>query len=303
MRKIILIALYISSISSYNQPTTLNLGYTNIQLGGPIKPTSGWSMTQYLSFYHSNKFLDYQGKTLNKTASPHFNSFWGVTDFNYKTEDKIIFNAQAGIDIIPLYAFYSKIEKNSLDITNSGGGISDPYIGVFLQWEPFYKKNRPIFVHRFELFTAFPMGKYKRGYSINPGNGCYFINPSWASTLYLTRKFAISSAWSYLWSSEKKYTGIQPGQAILLNYSIEYECLENFWIAICGYALKQFTSDKKYGVTLAHSLEQVLSVGPGFLYTFRDKFNLYGYFYCDQLVRNRAQTISLFLRLSAQFYE
>ncbi len=303
MKKIwaVILIFSITQLASYDQPVTLNLGFTNILEGGPIRPTSGWYWFQYFDYYHAHDFLDYNGKPLGCVRGPNLNTIFGLTEFIYQSESKPFLNAKAGIDIQIYYALYSKIEKNSLGLSDSGNGFSDPYIGLFLQWDPIMKGEDPLFVHKLELAASFPAGKFKRGYFFNPGNGCYYINPNWAATLYITPHWALSTTLNYVWSSQKKYTGVQPGQAIFLNYSMEYECLKNFWLSVCGYYLGQFTNNKLYGMTVPNSREQVFSIGPGALYTLGDDINFFSYIYFEQKVKNRSQGINFFLRWVVHF--
>ena len=80
---------FIPVLHSYGEPVTLNLGYTNILEGGPIKPTHGLSITQYFSFYHSDKFLNNAGKPLdNIVPGPNFNVLYSLTQFLYQAKNK-----------------------------------------------------------------------------------------------------------------------------------------------------------------------------------------------------------------------
>jgi len=156
-------------------------------------------------------------------------------------------------------------------------------------------------VHRFELGSSYPAGKFKRGYFFNPGNGCYYINPSWAATFFFNRKLSISTQLNYVWSSEKKYTCVQPGQAIYLNYSLEFEALKNFWVSACGYYLQQITDSKIKGIKVPGRREQVFSVGPGLLYSVSDDLFFFAYTYLESHVKNRSKGITFLLRSVVHF--
>jgi len=136
---ILIIILVTAQLLGYDQPDTLNLGFNNILEGGPIRPTGGFYWYQYLEFYNTHNFLDNRGKPLGNQKSPLFNTFFGCSEFIYQSHSKPILNARAGIDVQIYYAFYSKIQNNNLGLSSSGGGMSDPYIGLFLQWEPIMK--------------------------------------------------------------------------------------------------------------------------------------------------------------------
>lgn len=305
---------YTKELTGYFLPNTINIGFTNIQ-GGAIGPTSGWYWDQYFNFRTSNKFLDNNGKPFGCVPGPRFNFFCGLTELIYQSPSISSLHARLGLDIQIFYigSTIGKNEygllsddelgvvKNSTGIRSSGVGFSDPYMGLFMQWDPIMRGDHTLFVHRLEFAVSFPAGKYKNGYFLNPGNGCYYINPNWSATLYMTPRLSLSTNLNYIWSSQKKYSGVQPGQAIFLNYSMEYECLKNFWLAVCGYYIGQYTYDKLYGVTIPNSKEQTFSIGPGLLYTVTDKIRLFSYFYFEKKTKNRAEGISFFLRSHYMF--
>jgi anthranilate 1,2-dioxygenase (deaminating, decarboxylating) large subunit len=301
VKKFLLLIFFVSQLIGYNQPNTLNLGFTNILEGGPIRPHPGFYWYQYLEYYQAHNFLDNAGKPIGCVRGPNFDTMWGCSEFIYQTKSNPTLHACFGIDLQVYYVFGSKIQKNSLGFSDSGRGFSDPYLGIFIQWDPIMKGEQPLFVHRLELGSSYPAGKFKRGYFFNPGNGCYYINPNWAATLYLTPHLAVSTTLNYVWSSQRKYTGVQPGQAIFLNYSMEYECLKNFWLSACGYYLGQYTDDKLYGVPIPKSREQVFAIGPGALYSVSDDLSFFSYFYFEKKVKNRSQGINFFLRSVVHF--
>lgn len=302
MKKIWLSIFCITQVVCYDQPVTINLGFNNILEGGPIRPIPGFYWYQYFEYYHSNIFRDQFGNRINTTKNPNFNTFYGCTELIYQTKNKILFNALAGVDLQVYYALYEKIEHNDLGFNTSGPGGSDPYVGLFLQWDPIKKPNgEELLIHRFELGASFPAGKFKPRYFFNPGNGCYYINPSWAATLYFTPKCATSTQLNFVWSSPKKGTHVQPGQAIFLNYSFECETIKNLWLSVCGYYLQQITDSRINGVKVPGRKERVLAVGPGVLYSVNDDLSFFAYGYIEKLVKNRPQGATFLLRWVVHF--
>lgn len=289
-------------LESYDQPNTLNLGFNNILEGGPIRPLPGLYWFQYFQFFHTNTFRDQLGRKINTGKEPNLNVFFGCTEFIYQSKNKIIFNAFAGIDLQIFYSLYEKIDHNNLGFNSSGAGGSDPFIGLYLQWEPIKKPDgEELLIHRFELGASFPAGKFKPRYFFNPGNGCYYINPSWTATLFFSPKFALSTQLNFVWSSAKRVTQVQPGQAVFLNYSLECETLKNFWISVCGYYLQQITDSKINGVKVPGRKERVFAVGPGVLYTVSQDLDFFAYAYFEKLVKNRPQGVAFLLRWVVHF--
>jgi anthranilate 1,2-dioxygenase (deaminating, decarboxylating) large subunit len=299
-KRIVLASLLFIKLLGYDLPVTINLGYSNILEGGPIRPTHGFYWYQYFNSYHAKKFTDNCGKPL---ASPltELNAVVGATQLIYQTEKNYLLNAKLGIDVIWYYDFYSKINAPTTLINTSGTGASDPYAGLYLQWDPIMRGDRPIFVHRLELAASFPAGKYKTGDLFNPGNGFYYINPNWAATLFFTEHLATSLHLHYIWSSKNKHTGITAGQAMSFNYSLEYELIKNFWVAVNGYYLNQFTNSRFNHSPLPGRKERVFSIGPAALYSPNDDLYFFMNLYFESQARNRPQGVSFLLRSVVHF--
>lgn len=308
------IILFSKDIISYNVPT-LSLGSTNFLDGGPIRPFPGLYWLQYFQYYTTDKFLNENGKLLNNVKSPHYNSFRAATEFIYQFDTKTIFNAIPGIDITLPMTFYSKVEKNNLlNLTDSGSGIGDLDVGVYLQWEPLKYKNREIFVHRLLFQGVFPTGKNKQPRrNINPGNDTYYISPYWAATLFITKKFNFSWRLTYLWAAPNRATKIQAGQGFDLNFSAGYQPNENFLFGLNGYYFEQFENNRLCSKEIPNSKERVLGIGPGALYyaSTESKHNdgqeahkelvFFGHLYFETLVKNRTKGIKFVFRFVKHF--
>ncbi len=299
MKKYLALFLFLSIIAG-DQPDTLNFGYTNILEGGPTHPSYGLYLYPYAAYYHTNTFKDQFGRRLGSNE-PNFDLIWGILEILYQTESHPILNARLGLDVELFFDLYSKVSENKLDITSSGSGFSDPYIGLYLQWEPIMWANRPLFVHKFEFAASFPAGKFNKNFTFNPGNGLYYINPNWSATLYLMPRWATSWNLNYVWSSVNKHNGVQPGQAILLNYSMEVEARKNWWIAVNGYFLQQFTDTKVDGVAIPGRRDRVFAIGPGMLYSPREDMNFFAHLYFESKARNITQGISLIISFNKNF--
>jgi anthranilate 1,2-dioxygenase (deaminating, decarboxylating) large subunit len=296
------IFIYLLCMSSQVIPYDLpfvNLGFTNILDGGPVRPTYGWYIYEFFQYYGSHKFLNAQGSIIDPSLKT---TVWdNVTAITYQTQSKPILGAQTGISAgIPII-FSSTISKNNLGLTDSGTGFGDLFGGPFLQWSPITYKDRPIFVNRLEFDVSFPIGKNKKGAVFNPGNGFYYINPYWAATFYFTKRCAASWRLQYVWSSIDKKTKIQAGQAIFMNFDLEYELFNNFWFGPVGYFLQQITNSKVDCVSTPGRKEHIVALGPGALYERNDDLFFFGYVFFEMDAKNRTQGISAIARLVYHF--
>lgn len=298
MKKLVSVFIFLQAWG-YDLPS-VNLGFTNILDGGPVRPTHGFYLLPYVQYYESHKFRDGCGNLLGGVPSPKTENWNGIIELAYQSEIDVFWNAKGGIDTAIPFSFYSTIQPNSLGLLDSGRGFGDFYMGPYLQWNPVEPWNGGTFVHRFQFAASFPTGKYQKDL-FNPGNGFYFIGPYWAGTLFFTPKFATSWRLNYLWSAKNKHTGIQAGQAIIYNYSIEYEVIKHVWLSTCGYYLKQYTDSKINNIKTPGRREQVFAIGPGALYAPNDDLYFFGYAYFEQLARNRTQGINIILRSVIHF--
>ncbi len=286
--------------AAYHQPL-VDLGYHNILDGGPLRIASGWYLEGFPQYYRADKFLNSEGGNLGGIPSPILNISDMVVELFYQSNQTVLFNGKWGFSATLPVTFYSHIEKNHLGITDSGAGFGDLFLGLTLQWETIKIDERPILTHRIAFDASFPSGKFEAKKSINPGNGIYFINPYWAATLYFTPKWSASWRFRYLWNAENSKTHIQAGDAIHFNYSLQYEAVEKFWLAVVGYFLQQLKLDQLNGAIMPKSLERVFAIGPGALYSVSKDLFLFGYLYFETDVRNRPKGINFISRFLYSF--
>lgn len=294
--------LWPQKLIGYGLPS-LNLGLTSFLDGGPLRPAPGFYVLPLLHYYHSNKFVGPQGCELPGIHCPHFNALAVVTQFAYQFDTKIL-GAHPGIDATISYDLYSHIKKNQLGVTSSGRGFGNLSFGAYLQWEPIMFGQHSIFVHRAEFTFSCPTGKNELPEkAINPGTNFFYINPYWAFTLFFTPRFATSWRLYYLWCAKDHKIGLQAGDAIHGNYTLEYEVAERLWVGLNGYFLQQLHNNRLDGREILHSKEQIFAAGPGFLYIFTENsdFAMFGNLYFENFARNRPQGISAVLRFLKRF--
>lgn len=289
-------------VNGYGLPS-VNLGYSSFLDGGPLRPRPGWYFQEFFINYYSNKFVGPEGKRLPGISNPDFNDISIITAIIYQFDVRFL-EALPGISVSLPMTLSSKISRNELGITDSDEGIGDLVVGTFLQWSPAEYRENPRLVQRIELDVKFPTGKNKEPkISINPGKNTYCLNPYWAATFYVTQDWAFSWRLYYLWCATNHKTCLKAGDTFHMIATTEYEIKPNLWIGINSYFLHQLKNNRLHGVEVPHSKEQVLGIGPGFLYSINKQYDLvfFGNLYFETLVKNRPQGVTAVLRFFKYF--
>ena len=99
---------YAQFILSYDVPSAINLGITNILDGGPKIENPGFYVEPFLINYYSNTFTDQNGNQLQGKKSPTLNSFITFTEFLYQSKFKI-FGGAPGCSVIPFPLQFSSL--------------------------------------------------------------------------------------------------------------------------------------------------------------------------------------------------
>lgn len=288
-------------IHGYGLPG-LNLGFTNILDGGPVRPYPGVYWLQYAQYYHSHKFLNNEGTLLGGVPSPSLNVWDIVPEFVYQFEKELFFGGVPGIAFgIPII-LSSKVEANSLGITDYGMGLGNFSAGAYTQWSAVMRKDRPLFIHRLEFDVNFPAGKNNSvANQISPASNFFYYDLYWAATLYATSRLGLSWRAYYVWSGKDKILHTKAGDAFFINYSLEYELFPKFYAAVVGYYLQQIHNNKRNGIEVPDTRERAFSVGPGMAYFF-SKDDVFLTSLCGEFgVRNRPQGVNFTLRFVKHF--
>jgi hypothetical protein len=229
----------ISSLPGYGVPH-INLGGSSFLDGGPLRQIPGWYFQIGSQNYHTDRFLNEEGKPLLGLPGPHLNSWLTSYQLIYLSDRDVFNYGKLGCDITLPVFFYSRIEENLLGITSFGSGVGDLAVGVYLQGNPIFRGERPIYVNRFEFVVSFPTGQNNLPFkTINPGNKVFYIDPYWAATLYFTPRFSASWRLHYLWVSHNHIVHFKAGDAIHANFAIEYQVAGRLYLGIAGYFLNQ----------------------------------------------------------------
>lgn len=280
----------------------LNLGFTNILDGGPVRPKPGMYWQQFLQYYTTQRFLDHEGKPLRGFPSPRFRQITTVSQFVYQGKRVLPLNGMPGFAFLLPLVLYSKVDKNLLDIQSSGSGFGNLGLGIFTQWLPIMHKGRHLFIHRLEFDFWTPLGKNKLPKKqINPSSTFFYCGPYWAATLYLSHKWNLSWRLQYIWNAQNEKIDFRAGDVMFLNYSLAYEICPNLYFGAVGYAMGQLHNNRANGQTIANSKERVVGAGPGIAYFYTPDLIFFSYLYLENAARNRTQGTSFIARVTIHF--
>jgi hypothetical protein len=286
-----LLALCAAPAAAQPTPTLppVNLGFTSFLDGAP-PAGPGLYLSEYLQFYSADAIKSADGST--------FSPFGGVdvtvlmNQLIYQSDQKLLLGGKWGLNImLPVVSFDADVlPKNS-------SGLGDLLIGPYLQWDPIMGSAGPLFVHRVELQTIFPTGKYDAGKVLNPGSNHFSFNPYWAATAFFGPRATASWRLHYLWNdkNDDPFIGmgvdeVQPGQAVHGNFAAAYEVLpQRLRLGVNGYFLKQLTESKANGSKMTDSKEQVLAIGPGLVLHFSRDAHLFANVYFESEAENRPE--------------
>lgn len=274
---LLLVSLLALPAAAFDQPA-VNLGFTSFMDGGP-PAGPGFYFAEYIQYYTSDELVD------GPPFDPELDVWISLSQFIYQSDRPILFGGKWGLDVIvPVVSF----DAVSL-LDDNGTGVGDILVGPYLQWDPIMGANGPKFMHRVELQTIWPTGKYDDDKGLNPGNNHFSFNPYWAGTYFFTPKLTASWRLHYLWNDENDDTEVQPGQAVHCNFAASYELIpKKLRAGVNGYYLKQVTDSEVDGEEVS-GREQVLGIGPGAMYSFSQNDHLFFNAYFETSVKNRPE--------------
>jgi hypothetical protein len=285
----------------------INLGFTSFLDGGP-PAGPGFYFQQYFQYYRSTEFKDENGDEIPLLGNLDLGI--SLSQFIYQSDQPILLGGKWGIDVIvPLVLV--DVDPGSLPLLDdSGFGLGDVLVGPYIQWDPIMGPDGPKFMHRFELQTTYPTGRYRDDRVLNPGSNFFTINPYWAATYFITPRWEASTRIHYLWNSKNNrpnttlFPGaddVQSGQAIHLNFASSYELLpKRLHVGLNGYYVKQITDSEVDGSKVS-GREQLLGIGPGAVWHFSPDDHLWLNVYFETLAEVRPQGFRANLRWTHHF--
>ena len=276
--------LLVGSAGAYDQPS-VNLGLTSFLDGGP-PAGPGFYFTEFFQYYTADEFSYAPIGPGGPPASNAEVDVWvSLNQFIYQSDTPLLFGGKWGLDVIVPLVCMDATDKNGT-LADNGGGLGDVLVGPYLQWDPIMGNNGPIFMHRVEFQTIWPVGKYDDGKPLNPGSNFFSFNPYWAGTFFWSPKLTTSWRVHYLWNAKNHDPFIgsladdtQAGEAWHVNFATAYEFIpKKLRAGINGYYFQQTDKSEEDGHTVSCK-EKACAIGPGFLWSFSQDdhlfFNLY----------------------------
>jgi len=270
---------------SYRQPS-VNLGFTSFLDGGP-PAGPGFYFAEYLQYYTSDELKD-------GPPNADVDVWVSLNQLIYQSDKTLLWGGKWGVDVIvPLVSL-----DVSAPLTDNGAGLGDILVGPYLQWGPIMGKNGPIFMHRIELQTIAPTGKWDRS-NLTCGSNFWSFDPYWAGTYFITPRLTASWRLHYLWNSEKY--DVQAGQAVHANFAADYELIpKKLRVGLNGYYFDQVTDTEVGGVDSPDD-EKVLGIGPGLLASFSEHTHLFVNAYFESGAESRPEGERYNVRLVHHF--
>ncbi len=287
-------------IRAYDLPP-MNLGLTSFLDGTSLPPHYGFYWIQYAEQYHTDEFTNAKGQKLAGVSSPDFDPMYTLTQLTYVSQGRYLLGAHSvSTLIIPYMMDFRLQEDNALGLSATSSGLGDLTGGIGLQWDPLMKNGRPFWVNRAEFSMNFPTGEYDVHKNINPGSNHYSFDPYWASTVFITAHWSVSTRMNFLWNQRNEDTGVKAGSAFHMNYASAYEVLDKkLYLGIAGYYLKQLKNSE--GDPAADSKERVFAIGPGFLWGITQSTGVTFNAYQEMAAENRTQGQRYVLSLAHGF--
>jgi anthranilate 1,2-dioxygenase (deaminating, decarboxylating) large subunit len=273
---------------AYDLPS-VNLGFTSFLDGGP-PAGPGFYFTEYGQWYTADKFADQHGNGIGAKLD----AWISLSQLIYQSNQQVLLGGKWGLDVIVPYVAFD-LDPDGTPLTANGAGFGDLLVGPYIQWDPIMGQNGPVFMHRIEFQMLLPTGHYSRSESLNPGSNFFSLDPYWAATWFIRPMWTASWRVHYLWNDDNDNPGgglntSQAGQAVHLNFATDYELLpKHLRIGLNGYYLKQITDMKADGVNVPDSREQVLGLGPGFVWHISQNDHIFFNAYYELAAENRPE--------------
>jgi len=228
----------------------------------------------------------------------------------YQSDHAVLWGGKWGLDLILPYVEFD-IEPDRVVVLGDSRGWGDLLVGPYLQWDPVMGPAGPRFMHRVELQVLLPTGEYDRGPDLDPGSNFLSLDPYWAATVFIGRRWTASWRLHYLWNSRNdapdylvfpEADTLRWGQAVHGNLATAWELVPGrLRLGINGYFLRQITDTTVDGVKRGDLREQVYGLGPGLVWHVGRDDHLFVNAYFEAGAENRAEGTRINLRYVHHF--
>lgn len=258
-------------------------------LAGALPPPGFYGLFYYNN-YSANRFADNNGNSLIPGFSVRANTI--APRFVYMSSESI-----AG----GLLGFYALFPLSTISVR--AGGVHDSRTGLGdIPFAPLLSWHEGNFHWATALEVTAPTGAFDKSRLANLGNNYFSIRPMGAFSYADPNGFDISTKISYSINTRNSATDYRSGDYLAVDYSVGYHVLPALTLAVEGYYMQQFTSDKVGGVVVAPDgfKGRVLGVGPGIHYQAK-RFSIEFRYIKETMVRNRPDGSSVWLKAVVPF--
>ena len=175
----------------------VNLGFTSFLDGAP-PAGPGFYFQQYLEYYTSDEFKDDSGDEIPLLGD--LDVWISLSQLLYQSDQPVLFGGKWGL---------ARDRSRHSDRLGTGRypGGERQRTGARRHLDRAlhpvgsdHGREWFIFMHRIELQTIFPTGRYRDDRLLNAGSNIFSINPYWAGTLFITQRWEASLRFHYLWN-------------------------------------------------------------------------------------------------------
>lgn len=278
-------------------PAGLNLGGTSFFDGfGLDKP--GWVFINYGRFDFFDQINGNDGSANKAFTDPSLRSQSELFQLLYRSPLELGPGA-FGWDVVGAFTnLDARFRPPGPVLRDNGLGLDDLTTGPFYQADPIIMNGRPVFSWRAEFDVLAPIGSFNRSADINQGSGFWSVNPYITATVLPTEKTEISARFNYLYNFQTTqiadppsipglvYRNGQAGDLGWVNFAASYAITDKINLGINGFYLHQFDRDKLNGISIPHTQQEYLYLGPGAHIKIDEKNLINVNLYLPEYVRN-----------------
>lgn len=208
--------------------------------------------------------------------------------------------------IIPLLSLEADVKVPAAPgggFTGHDGGLGDIYFGVGMAW------HTPVWHWLTVLDLITPTGNFDPKKPINTGNNAFVIEPVVAVTGLFQNGMEVSAKLMYSYHTKNNdylvpgpagLKGYQTGQAIHMDYNVNYALTKDLKLGVTGWIWQGLENDTIGGQKRTDTKDFEFSMGPAVRYQ-SGKFGLIGKYVTPIYAENRIEANQLWVDLVYSF--